>query len=88
MTPEDRKVLAKLLEKVKAINVLKDYQRFMYFANKSIEEANNRGARSYAERFLDLRNSAMLAYRAFEERRRMGAKLQSTAGVHLRGCLV
>ena len=85
MTPTDRKVLSHLLEKVKAINALKDYQKFIYFVNKCIEEARNRDARSFLERFTDMRNAARLSYQAFEGRRNAGARLHSVAGVHLFG---
>lgn len=88
MTPEDRKVLSLLLEKVKKISALKDYQRYIYFINKCIEEAEKRNATQFLERFRDMRNGARLSYRAFDARRQAGARLQTTAGVHIRGILV
>lgn len=85
MTPNDRKVLSQLLEKVKAISALKEYQKFIYFVNKCIEEAQKRNAGSFLERFIDLRNAARLSHRAFEGRRQLGAQLHSVSGVHIFG---
>lgn len=85
MTPEDRKVLSALLEKLKKINALRDYQRYIYFVNKCIEEAQKRNATSFVERFNDLRNGARLSYRAFDSKRQISTRLSATAGVHLYG---
>lgn len=86
MTPDDRAVLSKLLEKVKSISALKEYDRFIFFINKCIEEARKRNANGFVERFTDMRNAARLSYRAFESRRTAGGRLYSESGVHLRGC--
>jgi hypothetical protein len=84
MTPEDRKVLSNLLEKAKTLDSKSTQDRFIYFINKCIEEAQKRGASSFVQRFLDMRNAAKLSYRAFESRRLMGQRLAATAAtVHI-----
>lgn len=83
MTPQDRKVLSNLLEKAKSLDNQSTHDRFVYFINKCIEEAQKRGANSFAQRFLDMRNAAKLSYRAFESRRRMGERLTATASTQV-----
>ena len=85
MTPEDRRVLSLLMEKVKKINARTDHTRYIYFLNKCIEEAQKRSASSFLDRFKDMRDGARLSHRAFESKREIGQRLASMAGVHIYG---
>jgi len=68
MTGQDRKVLAALMEKIKTINSLTEYRKFIYFVDRAIEEAQKRNAPNYYERFKTMKMGARLSYEAIRPR--------------------
>ena len=69
LTQEDRKVLSKMLEDIKAISVLKEPGKYFAFLKAAIKVAQRRKASSYVDRFTDMLLGSQLQYRAYERRR-------------------
>jgi len=69
LTQEDRNILSKMLEDIKAISVVKEPGKYFAFLKTAIKVAQRRGASSYADRFTDMLLGAQLQYRAYEKRR-------------------
>lgn len=69
LTQEERNVLSKMLEDIKAINVLKEPGKYFAFLKAAIRVAQRRGASSYVDRFQDMLLGSKLQYRTYERRR-------------------
>lgn len=69
LTQEDRNVLSKMLEDIKAISVIKEPGKYFAFVKAAIRVAQRRGASSYVDRFTDMLLGSQLQYRAYEKRR-------------------